>query len=82
MVMWERDGVMYGGSTGGLKSRLAKHMKVTRGKGGGYKALRMVYAVMPGLGEAKQLEQQLLRRMEEAGLPMLSTYDAKKRSRA
>jgi predicted GIY-YIG superfamily endonuclease len=80
MVMWDKDGLMYGGSTAGLKTRLGEHMKDTRGAE--FKALRMLYAVLPSLGEAKQLEQQLVRRMEDAGLPMWSTFDAKKRSNA
>ena len=80
MVQWGKDGLMYGGSTRGLKRRIAAHMKVTRGKE--YKALKMAYAVVPDMSEAAQLEKQLVRRLEEAGVPMWSTHDGKKRSQA
>ena len=74
---------MYGGSTRAVKRRITEHMNVTRGRGDArFKVFKMAYAVIPDMSEADELEQQLLRRMEEAGLPMFSTRDAKKRSQA
>ena len=72
---------MYGGCTEAVKRRITEHMNATRGRGHArYKALKMAYAVIPDMSEARELEQQLVRRMEKAGLPMWSAYDGKKGS--